>query len=196
MTKGEDTKTSILQQALDLASEVGLEGLTFGALAKQAGMSKSGLYAHFESKEDLQCQVLDAAAELFGAVVLSRALRQPRGLPRVRELFALWVDWTAGELRGGCPFVAAATEFDDRAGRVRDRLVEHLRHATEAIARMARTGVEAGHFRGDLDVEQFAFEFWALLLAYHHFSRLLGREDARTRADHAFTALLQNATAV
>ena len=193
MSKGEDTRSSILSQALHQASEVGLEGLTVGTLASKAGMSKSGLYAHFGSKEDLQCQVLDAAAALFVDVVMTQTLKQPRGLPRVRKLYSVWLDWATRELSGGCLFIAAATEYDDREGPVRDRLIHHLRDVLGAIARAGRIAVEEGHFLADLDVEQFAYEFWAILLGYHHYVRLLRREDARQRADQAFERLIQDA---
>jgi AcrR family transcriptional regulator len=195
MTKGDETRSVILRQALDLSSEVGLEGLTVGALAKQVGMSKSGLYAHFESKEDLQSQVLDAAAALFVDVVVSKALTRPRGLPRVEALFQNWLGWTTEKLSGGCPFIAAATEYDDRPGPVRDTLVGHLLDVIGTIARAAQISVDEGHFRADLDVDQFAFEFWAILLAYHHFCRLMRQDDARKRAKRAFAALIRNAGA-
>lgn len=190
MTKGEDTRGAILRQALDLTSEVGLVGLTIGELARRAGMSKSGLYAHFESKEDLQSQVLDAAAGYFVDMVIAKALKQPRGLPRVTALFHLWLDWSTRKLSGGCPFIAAATEFDDRAGPVRENLVAHLRDVTETVVRAAQISVEEGHFRRDLDVAQFVFEFWGIILSHHQSSRLMGQEDARARADKAFANLV------
>jgi AcrR family transcriptional regulator len=193
MTKGEETRRAILKQALDLSSEVGLEGLTVGVLAKRVGMSKSGLYAHFESKEDLQSEVLDAAAERFVDVVLAQAIKKPRGLPRLQALYELWLEWATGELSGGCPFIAGAAEFDDRPGPVRDNLVSHLSGSFGAVARAARISVEEGHLREDLDVDQFAWEFWAILLAYHYFSRLMRHEDARARADQAFANLIRNA---
>jgi len=193
MTKGEETRARILVQALDHASGVGLEGLTVGDLAGKVGMSKSGLYAHFSSKEDLQCQVLDTAAEQFVDVVVAPALKEPRGLPRIRALFRLWLDWATRQLSGGCPFVAAAVEFDDRPGAVRDRLVSHLKDVLGTIARAASISVEEGHFREDLDTEQFAFEFWGILQAFHHFARLFRHEDARARADAAFEALVRGA---
>jgi len=193
MAKGDETRRAILRQALDLASEVGLEGLTVGVLAKRVGMSKSGLYAHFESKEDLQGQVLDAAAELFVNVVVVTALRKPRGLPRVKALYEVWLEWTTQELSGGCPFLAAATEFDDRPGLVRDRLVGHLSDVLDTIKRAAQLAVEERHFRSDLDVDQFAFDFWAIIMSFHHYARLLRRADANSRANQAFANLLRNA---
>jgi AcrR family transcriptional regulator len=195
MSKGESTRSSILHRALDLASEIGLEALSLGGLAKRVGMSKSGIYAHFESKEELQRQVLDATAARFIDVVVLPALKQPRGLPRVEALFAGWLRWSTAELPGGCPFIAAATEFDDRPGPVRDTLVAHLRDVTGMVARAARISVEEGHFRKDLDVDQFAFEVWGLLLAHHHFCRLMRKDDARTRAGRAFADLIEKSKA-
>lgn len=192
MSKGKETRNHILRQALDLSSEVGLEGLTIGALAKRVGMSKSGLYAHFESKEDLQNRVLNAAAERFVDAVLAQAIKRPRGLPRVQALFQRWLEWATEELSGGCPFIAAATEFDDRPGPVRDQLVAHIRDVPKSIARAAQISIEEGHFRDDLDADQFAFEFWGILLAYHNYARLMRRDDARKRASQAFENLIQN----
>ncbi|MCX4240417.1 TetR/AcrR family transcriptional regulator [Paraliomyxa miuraensis] len=195
LAKGDDTRSSILEQALELSAEVGLEGLTVGTLAKRVGMSKSGLYAHFESKEDMQRQVLDAAASYFVDAVVSPALKQPRGLPRVRALFERWIDWiSSNERRGGCLFIGSATELDDRPGPVRDTLVGHLRDVTGTIARAAAIAIEEGHFRDDLDLDQFAFEVWGILLTHHHFERLMGNRDARKRASVAFAALVRRAT--
>lgn len=193
MSKGKETRRSILRQALDLSSEVGLEGLTIGTLATRVGLSKSGLYAHFNSKEDLQSAVLDAAGGLFVEEVASRAFAAPRGLPRLRALFDRWLDWTTDTLSGGCVFVTAAVEFDDRPGPVRDILVTQQRGVIEMIAKAAGMGVAEGHFREDLDVDQFAFEFWGILLSYHYFSRLLRTGDARARATRVFEKLIQDA---
>lgn len=196
MGKGANTRHTILNQALDLSSEVGLEGLTFGVLAKLMGMSKSGLYAHFDSKESLQCDVLDTAAARFVDVVLSPALKEPRGLPRVKKLFEMWLKWENEQLTGGCLFVAAATEFDDRPGPVRETLIGHLRDMLGGVARAARIAVEEGHFHPDLDPEQFSFEFWAVLLAHQHYRRLLHFPDARQRANRAFNSLIERSLSV
>lgn len=190
MPKGDQTRSAILDQALVLASEVGLEGLTIGALAKQAGMSKSGLYAHFGSKEELQCSVLNAAADRFTQVVLVEAFSRPRGLPRIRTMFEGWLSWIAAELPGGCPFIGAASEFDDRPGPVRELLTEHLGRMLEMMSRAARFAVDEGHFHPELDPEQFAFEYWSMLLGHHNYCRLLqdGRAEERTR--RAFESLV------
>lgn len=195
MSKGAETRNTILRQALDMSSELGLEGLTVGVLAKRVGLSKSGLYAHFGSKEELQCAVLDAAAAHFVDVVVAPALKESRGLPRVRALFERWLAWGTHGLSGGCPFVAAAVELDDRPGVVRDRLVAHLRDVLGTIARGAQISVEEGHFRGNLDVEQFAFQFWGVLLATQNFARLMRDDTAAARARRAFEALVRDAGA-
>lgn len=193
MSKGAKTQGAILQQALDLSSEIGLEGLSIGTLAKRVGMSKSGLYAHFQSKEELQCQVLDTAADRFSLAVARPAVGRPRGVPRVRAIFELWLDWSTSGFKGGCPLVSAATEFDDREGPVRDRLVFHFRSMLDFIARAVRIAVEEGHFRDDLDVDQFAFELWGTLLAYHHYCRLMHRRDARDLAQRTCEDLIRKA---
>ena len=196
MSKARSTKARILDHAVDLASEVGLEDVTFGVLAQRAQMSKSGRYAHFDSKETLQCDVLDAAAARFVDVVMAPSLKRPRGLPRVRTLFERWMLWEREGLPGGCPFIAAATEFDDRPGVVRDRLRGHLDDLLEAIARAASIAVQEGHFRDDVDVDQFAFELWGTLVAYHQFQRMIDGENATRRANTMFERLIASCSSV
>ncbi len=191
MSKGIATRSTILDRGLAMASTEGLEGLTIGELAKAVGMSKSGLFAHFASKEELQVAVLEAAVERFIATVVAPALRQPRGEPRVRALFGNWLAWEAAEfLPGGCPFIAAAQELDDKPGRLRDSLVASQRDWLEALATAARIAVEEGHFRRDLDTAQFAYELYSIILAYHHFRRLLRDPSTTERCRSAFEALL------
>jgi AcrR family transcriptional regulator len=194
MSKGEDTRAAILERALAVTSKLGLEGLSIGSLAQDLGMSKSGLFAHFGSKEDLQLQVLGLAVERFEAAVVQPALALPRGEPRVRGLFDNWLAWAeASYLPGGCVFIAAANELDDRPGPLRDRLVEYQRQWLAVLARASRIAQEEGHFRGDVDAEQFAYEAYAVALAYHHFRRLLRDPGARDRARRAFDDLLGGA---
>lgn len=190
MSKGHHTRELILRQALDLSSEVGLEGLSIGALAKRVEMSKSGLYAHFESKEDLQIHVLETAGQRFVDVVLAPALKEPRGLPRLRSLFERWLRWATEELTGGCPFIAAAAELDDRPGPVRDRLVGHINDVHAIIARALRVAVEEGHLRADADIDQLVFELWSFLQGYHQFARLMRDGTAAERASRAFENLI------
>lgn len=195
MSKGAATSNRILNHAVDMSSQLGLEGLTIGELAKRIRMSKSGLYAHFDSKEALQCEVLNTAARRFVEVVVRPMLAADRGLPRIETLYSQWLRWTAEEFRGGCLFMAAAMEFDDRPGPVRERLLQHQRDMLETIARAARIAIEEGHFHSDLDDEQFAYDFWGLLMAYHNFARLLNCPKARQRADKAFAQLIERSSA-
>ena len=194
MGKGEDTRTAILDRSVALATQVGLEGLTIGRLATELHLSKSGLFAHFRSKEALQIQVLDAAAERFVDEVVKTAVREPRGEPRVRALFDRWLAWTKSNSGpGGCLFVAAAAELDDRPGPVRDRLVALQKGWLEMIAIVFRTGVTEGVFRPDLDPEEFAHDLYSVMLGYHHAFRLMRDPRAEKRAHAAFGRLLSSA---
>lgn len=196
LTKGEETRALILDQALASASRVGLEGLTIGNLADSVGMSKSGLFAHFDSKEDLQLQVLETAVDRFVEQVVAPALKAPRGEPRVRALFERWMEWEAADFQpGGCIFIASANELDDRPGPLRERLVACQGDWLQAIATAARIAVEEGHFRSDLDARQLAYDLYAVILAYHHFSRLMKDPAAGERARVSFESLLSSARA-
>ncbi len=196
MSKGEQTRSAIVAQSLDLASVVGLNGLSIGALAEHTGMSKSGLFAHFGSKEALQLAVLDAAEERFVEMVVKPASKAPRGLARVREVFERGFGWErswAG--KGGCVFNASAPEFDDQPGAVRDRLVRAQRDWRETLIRVARGAVQTGEFRPDLDCEQFAYEVKAINLGYIHSSRLMRDPKAEEHARAAFERLIQSSLA-
>ena len=194
MGKGEDSRTAILDRSVALATQVGLEGLTIGRLATELHLSKSGLFAHFRSKEALQIQVLDAAAERFVDEVVKPAVREPRGEPRIRALFDRWLAWTKSNSGpGGCLFVAAAAELDDRPGPVRDRLVALQKGWLEMIAIVFRTGATEGVFRPDLDPEEFAHDLYSVMLGYHHASRLMRDPRAEKRAHAAFGRLLSSA---
>lgn len=196
-TKGEQTRQAILSHALGLATKVGFEGLTIGRLAEDLGMSKSGLIGHFQTKEALQVQVLQAASQRFVEEVIRPALKAPRGEPRLRALFAAFFTWEGSpSLPGGCPFIAAASELDDRPGPVRDTLVAVLRDWFDLLAGTVRIAIDEGHFRADVDPAQFAYEVYGVMLAYHHGSRLFRDPRARERAQAAFEALIRDARRV
>jgi AcrR family transcriptional regulator len=194
--KGEQTREVILERALTLASRVGLDGLTIGSLAEELGLSKSGLFAHFSSKEALVVQMLERAAERYSDVVVKPALAAPPGEPRVRALFEKFLRWP--ELvpqPGGCIFVAASIELDDQPGRARDLLVRLRREWLDFVAGAVRRAISVGHFRPDVDPEQFAFEMEGIGLMWHHASRLLGDPRTDERAHRAFDALVAAARA-
>lgn len=189
-SKGEQTRAAILESALALASRDGLDSLTIGSLAEATGMSKSGLFAHFGSREELQLAVLAQGEMLFGAKVLQPALAQPRGVARLRALFANWLDWTGSSERGGCVMLGAAAEFDDRPGPVRDALVRGQRAWSTVLQKAVRLAIEEGQLRPDIDVEQFVFECFGIALSFHHHARLLGDARARRKALAAHEELI------
>jgi AcrR family transcriptional regulator len=193
MGKGELTRQAILERATALASRVGLEGVTIGRLSEDLGLSKSGLFAHFGAKGALQVEILRFAADLFVQEVIRPALAAPRGEARLRALFGRWLGWERSRaVPGGCLFVAAATELDDRPGPARDELVRQQRDWMDTIATCFRTGITEGQFRADADPTQFAHDLNAVMLGFHYAARLLGDPGAEGRARAAFEALLAN----
>ena len=191
MGRGADTRNVILGRAAQVASLVGLEGLTIGGLAEDLELSKSGLFAHFQSKEALQVETLRFAAQLFIDNVIRPALKARRGEPRVRALFERWLEWAkADTLVGGCLFVAASTELDDREGPARQELVRQQKDWLEFVSTVAGGAVTEGHFRAKLDTEQFAIDAYGVMLACHHSRRLLRDPRADERARRAFEALV------
>jgi AcrR family transcriptional regulator len=196
MGKGEDTRRSIVEQALRIASEQGLQGLSIGVLAERVGMSKSGLFAHFSSKDNLQVAVLDEAVRRFVELVISPALREPRGEPRVRGLLSRWLSWAEQDfMPGGCIFFAAAVELDDRPGPARERLVASQLDWLGTLAQAVRIAQEEGHFRSDLEPEQFAFEAYGVFDSYQVHKRLLRVPHVERRVQAAFERLLADARA-
>jgi len=190
MGKGEQTRQAIVDQALELVSTVGLDKLTIGALAGATGMSKSGLFAHFNSKEQLQLHVLAEARQRFIEIVIAPALQKPRGEARLRAIFESTLKQWEDDLPGGCIFHAVSAELDDQPGPARDYLVETQRDYADTLRRAAEIAVEEGQFRKDLDLDQFVFELGSITAAYHHFGRLLGDPDADQRARNMFEGLL------
>lgn len=191
MTKGADTRGRIIEAGLQVASIDGLDGITIGRLATDVGLSKSGLFAHFRSKEELQLAVLAAATEKFTATVVRPALTAPRGEPRVRALFEHWLAWERQEsIPGGCVFMQLSSELDDHPGPARDALAASQRRWMDALSRSAEIAIEQGHFRQDLDTKVFAFQFYGVLSSYYNLKRLLRDEGAEETARAAFESLI------
>jgi AcrR family transcriptional regulator len=181
----------ILNEAVALASQVGLEGLSIGSLADRLSMSKSGLFAHFGSKEDLQLLTLKQTQALFFEEVFAPALKQARGLPRLRAIFSNWLQWVKRDLPGGCLMLAAAAEYDDRPGAVRDLLVAGQRELRGAVAKAIRIAIDEGHLQPHTDPWQLTFELFGIVLATHHDFRLLGDARALERAGTALERLIE-----
>lgn len=188
MNKGEATRQAVLAEATEIAGRLGLGGLTIGSLAARVDMSKSGLFAHFRSKEALHLQVLGYARDVFVAEVVRPALRAPRGEARVRALFDSWLD--SVDLASGCLFMSASTEFDDQPGPVRDQLVADHKDLADTIVQIFRTGIAEGQFDEAADPEQFAHELHSVMLGFFHARRLLHDPRAETWARRAFEARL------
>jgi AcrR family transcriptional regulator len=191
MKKGEETKMVILDAGLDMASQYGLEGVSIGSLANLINMSKSGLFAHFQSKENLQIEILKYAGRLFAEGVIVPALKTKAGIPRIKALVKNWVSW-GDNLTGGCIFVTASAEYSDRPGRVRDYLLSQQRDWIDSLRRIAQSAIEVGDFGKDIDCEQFAFDLYSLLLGFHLYDKLLDDSETKKRQETALEQLLAN----
>jgi AcrR family transcriptional regulator len=188
VAKGEQTRHAILARAFELARVVGVSGLSIGRLAEEMGLSKSGLFAHFGSKEALEVAVVEEARRQFVQDVMVPALAYPRGEPRVRELFERWLRW--GQRPGGCFFVGASAELDDRPGPPRDALAQAMKDWLDTISTAIRIAITEGHFRSDVDADQFAFEVYSLMYGAHTFFRFLRDPGAIDRARAALDRLI------
>ncbi len=194
--KGQLTRAAILDAALALASQMGLEGLSIGALAEVMQMSKSGVFAHFGSREELQISVIREYHRRFEDEVFFPAIREPRGLPRLAALFERWVRRVSREIDSGCIYISGAVEFDDRPGPVRDALAAMVQAWHAALERAIRIAIEEGHLKPDTDAQQMLFEIHGLILALHHDARFLRVPGALDRARAGFARIVaQHATA-
>jgi len=192
MLKGQQTRATILEAALALASHKGLEGLSIGALADVTGMSKSGVFAHFGSREELQISVIREYHSRFEDDVFFPAVRQARGLPRLAALFENWVKRVSVEIDSGCIYISGAVEFDDRPGPVRDALAGMVKAWHLALQRAIRIAIDEGHLRAESDPEQFLFEVHGLILALHHDARFLRNPGALDRARRGFDRIVRD----
>jgi AcrR family transcriptional regulator len=188
--KGQQTKAVIVDAALGLATQIGLEGLSIGALAEVTQMSKSGVFAHFGSREELQISVIREYHHRFEQEVFFPAIQAERGLPRLRALFANWMQRTSVEIDSGCLYISGAVEFDDRPGPVRDALVGSVRTWHEAMRRAILGACEAGHLKTPLDAGQVLFEIHGLILALHYEARFLKSRGSQARAVRGFENIL------
>ena len=190
LPKGQQTRAAILEAALALASHTGLEGLSIGALAEITQMSKSGVFAHFGSREELQISVVREYHAKFEEEVFFPAISEPRGLPRLRALFERWVRRVSVELDSGCIYISGAVEFDDRPGPVRDALASMVQAWQSALERAIHIAIEEGHLKPDTDPLQLMFETHGLILALHHDARFLRIPGAVDRARTGFERIV------
>lgn len=183
ISKGAQTREAIVLAGYDLARRVGLDGLTIGSIATAVRMSKSGLFAHFGSREDLQLAVLAHAIEEVSSAAFRPAFKRKRGLTRLRAVIQGWLDFVSALDNGGCLILAAVSEFDDKPGPLRDQLVLYQRQLREQMERTVQMSVESGELRAETDPAQVAFELYGTFLVLHHDQRLFNDlgSTARTR---------------
>jgi AcrR family transcriptional regulator len=191
MHKGQQTKAAIIEAALGLATQIGLEGLSIGAIAEVTQMSKSGVFAHFGSREELQISVIREYFSRFEHEIFYPALQEPHGLPRVRALFGNWMKRVAVEIQSGCIFISGAVEFDDRPGPVRDALANSVQTWLAALVRAIVQAQDSGHMGLEADPQQIAFEIHGLILALHYEARFLKNPGSLERANTAFDTILR-----
>jgi AcrR family transcriptional regulator len=191
LQKGQQTKAAIVDAALGLATQIGLEGLSIGALAEVMQMSKSGVFAHFGSREELQISVVREYHARFEEEVFYPAIAAERGLPRLRALFANWMKRTSVEIDSGCIYISGAVEFEDRVGPVRDALTHSVNTWLAAMRRSIDIAIAEGHLRADTDSAQMGFEIHALILALHYEARFLHSPHSLERAITAFEGIVR-----
>lgn len=192
LRKGEQTHAAILDAAVEMASREGLEGLTIGLLAEKMNMSKSGVFAHFGSREDLQLAVVQRYHDQFEQEIFYPAMKQPRGLPRLRALVAGWVRRVTLEIASGCIYISGAVEYDDRPGAIREELAAMVRTWQSSLRRAVQQAVDEGHLRADTDPDQLVFEMYGMVLALHHDARFIQRPDSVLRAQAGFERLIDS----
>ena len=192
--KGQQTKAAIVDAALGLATQIGLEGLSIGALAEVMRMSKSGVFAHFGSREELQISVIREYHARFEEEVFYPALEKPKGMPRLKALFQNWMNRTSVEIDSGCLYISGAVEFDDRPGPVSDALASSVQTWLAAMHRAVVQAKETGHLAQDADEHQMAFEIHGLILALHYEARFLKTPGSVARANTGFINILARYT--
>ena len=173
-----------------MANQSSLESVTIGSLAKATKMSKSGLFAHFQSKENLQIAILEFAAADLVAHVVVPAIKVKAGIPRIKALVENWIEW-AERLKGGCIFVSASTEFSERPGKVRDFLLSQQEAWIVSLKKICRSATHANDFREGIDCDQFAFDLYSLLMGYHYYSILLRNSESKQHQEIAFERLIK-----
>lgn len=194
-TKGEETRSQILAAAVEQASACGFESLTIGTLAERLGLSKSGLFAHFGSKLDLQMAALDEAARQFTEIVYLPAMKAPRGMKRLRALFENWVNWPQrANLPGGCPIDAATREYHHQPGPMRDAIFERQKQLDRELRKTVQMAIDNGELRADTDAAQVSYDLIGIVLGFFRAQMVLGVDESRQRALTAFERLITHHT--
>jgi AcrR family transcriptional regulator len=190
MVREKNTKKAILEKGLEMASNLSLDAITIGGLAKEMNMSKSGLFAHFQSKENLQIEILNYAALSFFEQVIKPSLKIERGIPRIRAIVNNWIKWGAIS-SGGCIFVNATTEFNDRPGNIQNILLAQQKQWMDVLRRIGESAIKAGDIKPDSDCEQFAYDLYSLVLGYYYYDQLLHDPKIEQRKEKSLNQFLK-----
>jgi AcrR family transcriptional regulator len=190
MSKGYTTKETILKTAFELTSKFGLESLSIGELAKSVGMSKSGLFSHFKSKEKLQLMVMDYAAENFTLKVVRPALSEKRGIARIEAMMNNWKKWSSTYLPGGCPFLSAIVEFDDRPGLVREHIKKLQSTMVGTFSTSVKIAIEENEILKGTDTEQLAYELYSNMIGFHIYNRLLKDNNSILKFENSYSSII------
>jgi len=182
MVKQKNTKTAILEKGLEVATHLSLEAVTIGGLANEMKMSKSGLFAHFQSKENLQVEILNYAAKHFTEYVITPALKVERGIPRIKAIVENWINW-GNMFKGGCIFVDATTEFNDRPGNIQNILFNQQKQWIDVLRKIGESAVKAGHIKPDTNCDQFAYDLYSLVLGHYYYDQLLNDSKINQRKE-------------
>ncbi len=196
-SKGQATKNNILKEGLILASVQGLVNISIGGLAEKAQMSRSGLFAHFMSKEQLQLEILEYAHELFQETLIKPASALPSPGERLKflaEQLPVWYDVSVPQIPGGCIFLTACLEFDDRPGKVKDYLMSVQKMFLLFLTSNHKGAVEMVQFKGNLTDDDFAFAFYSFYMGYHQYKKFFGDQNARKYARTHLNGLISFCT--
>jgi AcrR family transcriptional regulator len=191
-SKGEETRAAILDAAVQHAGVEGFDALTIGTLATKTGLSKSGLFAHFGSKEELQIATLDEAVRRYTEVAFMPSLKAPRGLKRLTAMFDNWLHWTESCGLKACPMMSASTEFDDKPGAMHDAIAHHMQRFNQELMRSVQVAIDTGELKADTDPEQFAFELFGIIASCYRSRNLFKDSNANQRAQQAFKRLISS----
>lgn len=191
MSKTLEKRLTILDTALSLVRQIGFESVSIASLASEVGMSKSGLFAHFNSKEKMHLMILDHAAESFSEEIFKKAISTSRGVPRLRAIIKNWIKWYKTGEGGTCPFIAASVEYDSKKGPVKNRIKSHMRQLISSLSYTAQVCIEEGHFKKETNTDLFAYELYSLIVGHLVYLRTMESKSANKLFEQSIEQLIE-----
>lgn len=191
MSKTLEKRLTILDTALSLVRQIGFESVSIASLASEVGMSKSGLFAHFNSKEKMHLMILDHAADSFSEDIFKKSISKPRGIPRLEAIIKNWIKWYKNGDGGTCPFIAASVEYDSKPGPVKNRIKSHTRQLISSLSYTAQICVDEGQFKNNTDTDQFAYELYSLIVGHLIYLRTMESKAASRLFQNSINQLIQ-----